>query len=69
MAEGAEILTGQPSVGWGQRFQRWAQRFKLERNLAVLLLVAGLTSGIATSWAMTGTFGCRQCPIRSCCCC
>ena len=54
LTEGSEVMTAQPVAGWSQLFLRWARRIKVERTLAILLLVAGMTSGIATFVAMTG---------------
>ncbi|TQV79195.1 PAS domain-containing sensor histidine kinase [Denitrobaculum tricleocarpae] len=39
--------------GWVRRFGHWAHRHKLERKVALFLLVAAIASGIATFAAMT----------------
>lgn len=41
------------SGGWVQRFTHWAHRHKLERKVALFLLVAAIASGVATFAAMT----------------
>ncbi|WP_299617069.1 PAS domain-containing sensor histidine kinase [Pelagibius sp.] len=48
-------MTAERPLGvWSQRLLRWARQIKFERSLAILLLVAGMTCGIATFVAMTG---------------
>ncbi len=42
-----------PAEGWVRRFVLWAHRSKLERKVALFLLVAAIASGIATFAAMT----------------
>lgn len=50
----AEATSERPSGRWMRAFLQWARHIKFERSLAILLLAAGVTSGIATFIAMTG---------------
>lgn len=50
----AEATSERPAGRWMQAFLQWARHIKFERSLAILLLAAGVTSGIATFIAMTG---------------
>ena len=48
-----DFETAEPGRGWWTRLARWADRVHLERKLAVLLVVGGVSSGIATFAGMT----------------
>ena len=45
---------GSPARGTVQRLTDWMRRVRLERKLAVALLIAAVSSGVMTFAAMTG---------------
>ncbi len=51
--EDGDMDTGEPGRGLWARLSRWAVRVNLERKLAILFVVGGVTSGIATFAGMT----------------
>lgn len=53
-AKGAAGASESPMRGTVQRIGDWVRRVRLERKLAIALLVAAVTSGIMTFAAMTG---------------